>query len=139
MKDSSEREKKCILQARKRLTSFAKHGKWLGIAYIILAILVVGLGLAMTYLVYKIFTTLAFNQQQQNAMWQGYGLGLGLGFMAGFMLYEGLFHLAEAIKYIRGNIADFLLIRYHDALINLMNEENEKKEMDNVNFSRPEK
>ena len=61
--------------------------------------------------------------QPRELAWMGFSLGLILGFIAGFPLFKGMHCLVEGIELFRGDRINELLLRYHDAIMTMMQSE----------------
>jgi hypothetical protein len=114
---------KCIARARKEVEFLDKWGYWPGIFYCVAGLLFFGLTVAFVVLLQRIAQMPGHAQQVQNAIWEGFMLGVVLGVIGGFLSYKGAHYLLEGISYFRGKPASRALVEYHDALVNLMHQE----------------
>jgi hypothetical protein len=123
--DKNPHEEKCIQLARKPLRFQQKWGRRAGVLYLVMAAACIGLCFAFLGLTWKMVEFLAGNAP--NGQQPGRGLigpscavGLMLGFLAGYVGYKGLYCFGEAIKSFRGDRTDQLLVKYHDGITALM-------------------
>jgi hypothetical protein len=134
-----ETDAECIDRARKRMRSLEKWGKWVAASYAAMGIAMVALAVCFSCLVVS-FVRLGANAQipaaprQADLAWMGFSLGLMFGFLAGLLLFKGMFYVVEAIVFLRGNRTCELLLRYHDGIRTAM--QNEGEESTNVAGSR---
>jgi hypothetical protein len=126
----SQREEKCINSARKQVQLYQKWGRWNAAPFFLLAIFYAGL--AVTFLLITIYMVRNFlglqpnpNQPQINAIKQGFGLGLLFGFFSGWLFYKGIFFFYKSIDFLRGDCISHLLIKYHDGILALMQNQND--------------
>jgi hypothetical protein len=121
---SPDARKKCIERARKAVQAHEKWGLWLGLLYFVLGILGFGLSIAFIIL-FQRFVQFQVNQAQgeQNLAWMGFLLGLTFGAIASVTAFASLRHVVEGIKLLRGDPASHILVEYHDAIVNMMHEQ----------------
>jgi len=127
----SEREEKCIQNAKKQIAHEKKWGRWDAVSYLFLSIVLITAGIAGLYFITNFVKKIAEmgnpanpNQQMIDAAKQGLALGLVFGCGIGLFLLKGVFYLYESIKLFRGDITNNLLIKYHDGILALMQNQN---------------
>ncbi len=116
-------EDRCIAQARKNVQFQQKWGRWYGAFYLFASAAFIAIGLTFFGLVWgSVNGVLVANpgQQVRNATELGLALGVAGGFVAGIAFYKSVIYLRDAIRLLRGDPADRLLIEYHDSIVGLM-------------------
>jgi hypothetical protein len=122
---SPHAREKCIKRARKSVALLDKWGYWSGIGYLVLGLVCIGIVICFIVLLQHIAQMPGNPQQVQNNMWEGFLLGIIFGFLTGYLVYKSAFCFFESIKFFRGDPMDRILLEYHEALLNLMhNQEN---------------
>jgi hypothetical protein len=121
-----EREERCLKRARKQLKFQHKWGKLAGGFYLFLAICLMGLAILFCGFMYFLVNHFMLNPNNppqannpRNLATSGLIIGMLMGFLSGLWLFKGMFYLVEAIKYFRGDPTDYLLVFYHDLLLEL--------------------
>ncbi len=122
---SPELREKHIKRARKDVRLFDKWGRWWAAFYFLAGLVFMGLAGAFIWIVYRIVQDPLANPgpAAQNPVWQGFTFGILFGFFSGYLLLRGAFCIGEAIGWLRGKPDSRMLVEYHDALVNLMHEE----------------
>ncbi|MGO8745508.1 MAG: hypothetical protein ACLQNE_05920 [Thermoguttaceae bacterium] len=123
-----ETDAECIDRVRKQVRLTEKWGRWTLVSSLITGIASVALAIGFGYGV-QLVANLCGNVQNPVApqprelAWMGFSLGLILGFIAGFSLFKGMHYLVEGIELFRGDRINELLLRYHDAIMTMMQSE----------------
>jgi hypothetical protein len=121
---SPKAREKCIKRARKRVLFLDRWGYWFGIFFLIAGLAFIGLSICFIVFMIIFLENMPGNPPQfQNNMWEGFIFGMVFGFFVGLIGLKGGYYFAEGIKYHRGDPADRMLVEYHDALLNLMQNE----------------
>ena len=116
--DLKAREDKCVEVARKRLLSQKRMGQWWALYHLVM----------FWYVSASVFFLASRSSAwgrclaAQNMF--GFAAGLIIGFIAGAMMFAGVLSLVDAIKWVRGDLTDQLLVEYHDCLISMHNQQN---------------
>ena len=120
---------RCVERARKRLRHQKKWGKWWpALSYGIGGICRIG----------HLLNPIHFEDRAQRPSSFEIGLVIGLlfGFIAAGAFVHAALHLAELIKWLRGDVADELLVEYHDGLTELLKNQM-PREPSSPNVSEP--
>ncbi len=125
-----ETDAHCIDRARKRVRYMQKWGRWaaasfstIGILALASAVLVVFCVQSFAHLNAKVQNPAA--PQPRNMDWLGFSIGLILGSISGFLLVKGMHYLGQGIEFLRGDRVYELLIRYHDAIMAMIQSEHQ--------------
>jgi hypothetical protein len=121
---SPSAREKCIKRARKEVDFLDKWGRWCAIGYFIGGLAILGSGIMFIVLVQRIAQMPGNPQQVQDAMWQGFLLGITFGSIVAFMIFKGVYYMGEGIDYLRGKPASRTLVEYHDILVELIHDRN---------------
>ncbi len=116
--DLKAREDKCVEVARKRLLSQKRMGQWWALYHLVMFLVCVSISILFGFTVFGMGPVLG----AQNMF--GFAAGLIIGFIAGAMMFAGVLSLVDAIKWVRGDLTDQLLVEYHDCLISMHNQQN---------------
>ncbi len=125
--DRGVREENCVENARKRVLSQDSSAKWIALFHFVMFLVLFGASIFCGFAVFAMgarFQALGI----QNIQWFGFAVGLLIGFVAGLLALKGALSLADAIKSIHGDLADQLLVEYHDRLVAILN--NQEASMD---------
>lgn len=114
---------KCIKRARKEVEFLDKWGYWHGIGFVVGGFVFWGIGVGFIVLLQLFAQGFWAPQQAQNFVWQGFIVGILFGFITIGAVFEGLKYIVLGINYLRGNPTSRMLVEYHDALVNLMHEQ----------------
>ena len=91
---SPKSREKCIKRARKEVEYLDKWGYWLGVFYLVMGPLFIGLAIAFVVILELFLHMMPGNPQQaQNGMCPGFLLGAVFGFITGFFTYKGFFYI----------------------------------------------
>jgi hypothetical protein len=128
----SEREEKCVKRARRQVQLFQKWGRWWAIFCLLLSITFVVLGIMLFNRVLDTIANIAMldpkiNQQQIEHIKMCVKIGLTLGVGLGFIFLKAAQLLAESIFMLRGDTTSHLLIKYHDGILALMQNQNDNQ------------
>jgi hypothetical protein len=128
----STKEEKCIQKAKKKITDGRKWGHWLAALYLFYSIVLITAGIAGIYFITNFVEQIAGianpanpNQQMVDAAKQGLALGLIFGCVIGLFFFKGIFYLFEAMNLFRGDITNNLLIKYHEGILEFMQNKND--------------
>ena len=112
------------IKRRKEVEFLDKWGRWLCIFNIAVGLLGLCAIIVLVVLLQRLID-LPGNPapQAKNLMWAGFVLGTMIGCWAGFMTYKVAHFVCEGVGYLHGKPASRMLVEYHDALVNLMHEE----------------
>jgi amino acid transporter len=122
-----------LKRARKHYEVLQKWGKLGGWFYFIGGLVYIGLGMVLLWLFQRMVEGMLNNpnnNQQQNAVAQGFALGMVFGCFFLFIALKGIHYLIQGIKYLRNDPSDHLIVLYHDLLMKLTEESKEKAEAD---------
>ena len=128
---STKRKEKCLAQARKQVRFEHKWGRCGGTFQVLAAFAFLGAAVLIYNFVVGSLIPMAANannaaqNQVQDAMKQGWALGLLLGFLSGYAILKGAFLLYEGVQTFRGDARSHILVEYQDALESLLKTENE--------------
>jgi hypothetical protein len=130
----SEREEKCIQNAKKQIAQEKKWGHWIASLNLFFSIVLITAAITGIFFIINFVEKLAAmgnpanaNQQMIDAAKQGLALGMTFGLGFGVFIFKGLFYLCESIKQFRGDITNNLLIKYHDGIVALMQNHNDDR------------
>jgi hypothetical protein len=110
--------------------SVEKWGIWAAIFQVTMGIAFAALAIAFGYCL-KCVADFVGNAQNPgmpqvpNLIWQGFVLGLVFGAISGYLLFKGAHLVVQAIEMFRGDKTYTLLVRYHDGIMNMMEDERE--------------
>jgi hypothetical protein len=115
---------KCIARARKEVRLQKKWGRWGAAFMILIGVLILGCAIGFIILLQLLL------QQPgnpgpgfQNWAWLGFTLGIVFGFMTLVAGFKGVNAIVHGIQMLRGDPISQILVEYHDALVNVMHEE----------------
>ncbi|MEN6496627.1 MAG: hypothetical protein ABFD16_20250 [Thermoguttaceae bacterium] len=136
-----ETDSECIERARKQVEFLEKWGKWAGIGYVALGVLTAAPAFGFFWLVGLFAADLHANAQNPAApqprdlMWAGFTLGLVMGILAGVSLHKAGHLVVQGIGYLRGEPTSSLLVRYHNGIAAMI--ENQREECENADTTQP--
>lgn len=113
---------KCIKRARKEVEFLDKWGRWFAVIYLAGGLALLGAGISFIVLLQHFAQMPGNPQQAQDAMWQGFALGISFGIILVFLLFKGMLCICEGISCLWGKPTSRTLVEYHDTLINLIHD-----------------
>jgi hypothetical protein len=123
-----ETDEECIERARKYVRTAVKWGRWAGVFYSIGGLVMIGIAAAFCLLLIQASRRLGnmpnpAAPQPPNLMWDGFVVGVILGFTAAAIAFKGGMYVMHGFQLFHGERSYELLVRYHDGLTTLVQNE----------------
>jgi hypothetical protein len=115
---SPSAREECIERVRKAIRSRERWGLWVAVFFLFMGLTFFALGVWLIVLLQNF----ALRNGNVGAFWGGVSLGVVFGIVLLSIFYHSVSMIVAAIKSLRDDPADRILVEYHDALINLMQE-----------------